>query len=43
MLRGQRDHPDDVREANGTSNSHFRHLPRQEALVRAVIALRGQM
>src|ERR1700761_1833316 len=34
---------DDVREATGTSKSQlYRHFPDKEALVRAVIALRGQ-
>jgi TetR/AcrR family transcriptional repressor of nem operon len=34
---------DDIREATGTSKSQlYRHFPDKEALVRAVIALRGQ-
>ena len=34
---------DDIREATGTSKSQlYRHFPGKEALVRAVIALRGQ-
>src|ERR1700753_2014536 len=34
---------DDIREATGTSKSQlYRHFPDKEALVRAVIALRGR-